>query len=521
MPGQAREGGTLGTMPPMRTSLIVTVCLLALAFLVPAARADDKDKDKDKPPPPPVVTDHEITLAGASDPLKYKATTGKLPIKDDNGKVKAEIFYIAYEKAGVDNPASRPITFAFNGGPGSSSVWLHMGALGPRRPEFGKDGEPPAPPSKLVNNEFSWLDLTDIVFIDPVSTGFSRAAEGEDPHQFHGLNEDIRAVGEFIRLYTTRQNRWLSPKFLVGESYGTTRASGLAAHLQDELGMSINGIVLVSPVLYFQTLSFDNGNDMPYWLFLPTYTATAWYHKMLKGDLAKDLGKATEAAMKWASTDYLTALAKGDKLTEAERKALAEQMSRYTGLSQDYVTKANFRVRIDQFVKELLREQPGGGRSVGRYDSRYKGIDRTEVGEHTDYDPSYAAVQGPFTAALNSYVRNDLKYETDLNYEILTGRVHPWNLGATNHYAEVAEGLRRAMTTNPNLHLLVCTGYYDLATPFFAADFTVNHLGLDPTLRGNATITRYEAGHMMYLRRADLEKLKKDAAAFYEKAVPK
>lgn len=502
----------------MRYRLYAVFALALTAMLAPAASADDKDKEKDKAPPPPVVTEHEIKLAGSTDPLKYKATAGKLPIKDDAGKTKAEIFFVAYEKAAVDNPASRPITFAFNGGPGSSSVWLHMGALGPRRPDMGKDGEPLPPPTKLTDNEFSWLDLTDIVFIDPVSTGFSRATEGEDPHQFHGLSEDIRAVGEFIRLYTTKQNRWLSPKFLVGESYGTTRASGLAAHLQDELGIAVNGIVLVSPVLNFQTLGFDNGNDTPYWLFLPTYTATAWYHKMLKGDLAKDLTKATDEAMKWAASDYLTALAKGDKLTDKERKALAEQLSKYTGLSQDFVTRANFRVRIDQFTKELLREQ---GRTVGRYDSRYKGIDRDEVGEGTEYDPSYAAVQTPFTAALNAYVRGELKYETDLNYEILTGRVHPWNLGANNHYAETAEPLRRAMTSNPNLHVMVCTGFYDLATPFFAADYTVGHLGLDPTLRANAIITRYQAGHMMYLRHDDLEKLKKDAAAFYEKAVAK
>jgi carboxypeptidase C (cathepsin A) len=498
--------------------LFLTLALVLAALLPTLARADDKDKDKDKTPPPPIVTDHEIKLAGAADTLKYKATTGKLPLKDDNGKTKAEVFYIAYEKVGVDNAAARPITFAFNGGPGSSSVWLHMGALGPRRPDFGKDGESLPPPAKISDNEFSWLDLTDLVFIDPVSTGFSRAAEGEDPHQFHGLSEDIRAVGEFIRLYTTRQGRWLSPRFLVGESYGTTRASGLASYLQDDLGMSVNGIVLVSPVLNFQTLGFDTGNDTPYWLFLPTYTSTAWYHKMLKGDLAKDLTKATDAAMKWASTDYLTALAKGDKLTDAEKKTLAEQLSKFTGLSQDYCTRANFRIRIDEFTKELLREQ---GRTVGRYDSRYKGIDRNSVSESPEYDPSYAAVQDSFTAALNSYIRTELKYETDLNYEILTGRVHPWNLGANNRYAETADSLRRAMTTNPSLHLMVCTGYYDLATPFFAADYTVSHLGLDPSVRGNATITRYEAGHMMYLRHADLEKLKKDATDFYGKSVPK
>lgn len=551
----------------------VCAFLLTCAALLAPARADDP-KDKDKKPEPPVVTEHDVAINGAT--IHYKATTGKLPLKDETtGKVKAEVFYIAYQKVAAakagdkasekadkgtakptestgatdgdkagdksasnsadkpgdaratkptDNAAAkapdgdptRPITFAFNGGPGSSSVWLHMGALGPRRVMMGQNGEPLPPPSKLTDNESSWLDFTDLVFIDPVSTGFSRAAEGEDPHQFHGLREDIAAVGEFIRLYCVRENRWQSPKFLAGESYGTTRASGLASYLQNELGMSLNGIVLVSPVLNFQTLSFDTGNDTAYWLFLPTYTATAWYHKVLKGELGGDLEHAVAEAEKFAAGDYLRALAKGDTLSGDEKRVIARRVADFTGLSEDFVMRADLRIRIDQFTKELLRAQ---GRSVGRYDSRYKGIDRNGVNDTTDYDPSYAAVQGPFTGAFNTYIRQDLKFETDLNYEILTGRVHPWNLQASNRYAETAESLRRAMTENPHLKLLVCCGLYDLATPFFAADYTVHHLGLDASLSANATIARYQAGHMMYLRHDDLIKLRDDAARFYSGAL--
>ncbi len=485
--------------------------LLACCVSTPSFADDPKNTDK-KAPEPPVVTEHQISIGGT--PLAYKAVTGKLPIKDDQGKVKAEIFYIAYQKVGDDALDRRPVTFAFNGGPGSSSIWLHLGALGPKRVMYGDDGEMLPPPAKLTDNEYSWLDFTDLVFIDPVSTGFSRAAEGEDPHQFHGLSEDITAVGEFVRLYCVRENRWQSPKFLAGESYGTTRAAGLASYLQDSLGMSLNGITLVSPVLNFQTLAFDNGNDTPYWLFLPTYAATAWHHKKLDGD--RSLEQVVADAEAFAAGDYLAALAKGDHLGDKELHAVARRLASLTGVSEEFAIRSNLRIRIDQFTKELLREQ---GRTVGRFDSRYKGIDRSGVNDTYDYDPSYAVVQGPFTGTFNTYVRQELKYETDLNYEVLTGRVHPWNLGASNRYAETAESLRRAMTINPNLKLLVCCGYYDLATPFFAADYTLSHLGLDPSLRTNASITHYRAGHMMYLRKDDLAKLKKDAAAFYSDAL--
>jgi carboxypeptidase C (cathepsin A) len=493
---------------------LLLVLTATIALLAPAAAYDGKDEDKKKEWPAPVVTNHTVTINGVE--VKYRAAAGTLPIKNDKGDVKASMFFVAYTRADEPDLSRRPITFAFNGGPGSSSVWLHMGALGPQRVEYGPEGEPLPPPSRVIPNEYSWLDLTDLVFIDPVSTGFSRAAEGEDPKQFHGLSEDIQAVGEFIRLYCVRENRWASPKYLVGESYGTTRAAGLSGYLQDSLGMAVNGVVLVSPVLYFQTIAFDNGNDTPYWLFLPTYTATAWHHKMLKGPLAADLELAVAESEKFASGEYLTALAKGDTLTPEEHNKIARRLSELTGLSEDFVKRSNLRIRMGQFAKELLRAQ---GRTVGRYDSRYKGIDRDGVNDTYEYDPSYAAVQTQFTGAFNHYVRTALRYESDLNYEILTGKVYPWNHGASNRYAETAETLRRAMTTNPHLRLLVCCGYYDLATPFYAADYTVSHLGLDPSLRPNVTVARYRAGHMMYLRLDDLKKLKDDAAAFYARGV--
>ncbi len=497
----------------------LTALAATLLLAVPAVAHDHHDDkggkdDKKKEWPAPIVTEHSVSIGGAD--LRYRATAGKLPLKNDKGDVKAEVFFIAYTRVDEPNLAARPITFAFNGGPGSSSVWLHMGALGPRRVAYGTDGEPLPPPSKVIDNEYSWLGFTDLVFIDPVSTGFSRAAEGEDPKQFHGVTEDIQAVGEFIRLYCVREHRWQSPKYLVGESYGTTRAAGLSGYLQDSLGMAVNGIVLVSPVLHFQTIAFDNGNDTPYWLFLPTYTATAWHHKMLKGPLAADLEKAVAEAEKFAATDYLVALAKGDTLPEKEHAAIAKRLSELTGLSEDFIKRSNLRIRIGQFTKELLRAQ---GRTVGRFDSRYKGIDKDGVNDTYEYDPSYAAIQTQYTGALNQHVRTTLRYDTDLNYEILTGKVQPWNHGSTNRYTETAETLRRAMTTNPHLRLLVCCGYYDLATPFFAADYTVSHLGLDKSLRKNVTIERYRAGHMMYLRLDDLKKLTADAAAFYASGV--
>jgi len=457
------------------------------------------------------VTSHTLELGGTT--LRYTATAGYLPILQDGGKTKAEVFYVAYRLEG--GAPDRPLTFAFNGGPGSSAVWLHLGALGPQRVVMGDEGQAPPVPTRYGPNHASWLDLTDLVFVDPVSTGYSRAAEGENAKQFHGLDEDVSAVGEFIRLYVTREQRWSAPKFLVGESYGTTRAAALAGHLQDGLGMNLNGIVLVSPVLDFQTIRFAAGNDQPYWLFLPTYAASAAYHgKLQTNDLPATL-KEVEA---WAQGEYLSALAEGDRITPEREAKVATTLARYTGLSETFVRRARLRIGMQDFAKELLREQ---SYTVGRFDSRYLGRDRLDIGSRPDYDPSYAVVQGAYTAALNDYVRRELDFSTDRPYQVLTGAVRPWNYGwsGTNRFVSVADTLRGAIAKNPGLHVLVATGIYDLATPYFAADYTVAHLGLPAELRDHVQTTRYGAGHMMYLRKADLEQLKADAGAFYGRAL--
>ncbi len=491
-------------MPTLSRLLIACVALTLTAALRADPPADNKEP---KPEPAPIITEHTVTVG--SQPISYTATAGRMPLADDLGKVKAYIFHVAYERTGVENLSKRPITFVFNGGPGSSSVWLHLGAMGPRRVIFGDEGEAPAPPGGLTDNDASWLDFTDLVFIDPVATGYSRAAEGEDPHQFHGLRADAQAVAEFIRLYITEHKRWLSPKFLAGESYGTTRAAALAPLLQGELGIYLNGIVLVSPVLEFQTLEFDTGNDRPYPLFLPSYTATAYYHHKLA---TADLPSALQASEAFAAGDYATALAKGDRLSPEEADRVATRLAELTGVSKDFVKRCNLRMNQPRFCKELLRDQ---ARTVGRFDSRYKGIDRDEAGANPEDDPSYALVLGPFTSALNAYLRAELNYESKLKYEVLTGKVHPWDLGADNRYAEVADGLRRAINDNPHLRVMVCNGFYDLATPYFASDETFSHLNLESPDRSRVSIQRYRAGHMMYLRREDRDKLHADAAGFY------
>lgn len=480
---------------------------------------DDKDKD-----PKASVTEHEITLDGQV--VRYRVTAGLSPLMDDKLKTKARVFSTMYERLSdakdkdgqaitmaAQDASKRPITYAFNGGPGSSSVWLHMGALGPKRVVLGPEGEM-LPQTQLGESAGSWIDFTDLVFIDPVSTGYSRAAEGEDPKQFHGLTEDIQWVAEFIRLHLVKNQRWLSPKFLAGESYGTTRASGLSADLQGRLGINLHGIVLISPVLNFSTISFDGyANDQPYWLFLPTYTATAWHHKKLAAPLDASLKGAIEQATAWAQTEYVQALAMGDALPEGKRNEVAQKLSSFTGLSVEFVKRANLRITITSFTKELLRDQ---GKTVGRFDSRYTGIDRNQNGMAPEYDPSYAVVQGAYTAGFNAYVRGELGFESDQNYEILTSAVRPWNFGtAQNRYADVSELLRTAMTQNPNLRVLVCSGHYDLATPELAMTYTITHMGLDASVRGNISQTFYEAGHMMYLREADLKKLREDTKAFY------
>jgi len=492
-------------------------------------KADDskKDKEKEKETGPASGKDKEpkdelsettntISIKGVD--VKYKATAGTIVIKDEEGKPHVSFFFIAYTSLDHTNASERPLTFSFNGGPGSASVWLHLGVLGPRRVYLKEDGNLPPPPFQLVNNNESLLDKTDLVFIDPVSTGFSRPLPGEDPGKYHGVEQDLQSVGDFIRLYTTRNDRWLSPKFLIGESYGTTRAAGLADYLEDRYGMYLNGIALISAVLDFSTLSFSPGNDLPYIFFLPTETATAWYHKKLAPDLQADRQKALNEAETFALGPYTLALTKGAALSADERASVVKELARLTGLSEDYIDRADLRVHASQFFKELLRKER---LTVGRYDSRITGKDRNSVGETPDYDPSYTTALGPFAATFNDYVRRELKFESDLPYEVLTSKVQPWDFSqARNRFLDIAENLRQAMTHNPYLKVFVANGHYDLATPYLATRYTFDHIGLPPDLRSNVSMGYYEAGHMMYLNTPSRIALKADLARFITSSVP-
>jgi carboxypeptidase C (cathepsin A) len=499
-------------------SLTVT---LAGSTLLPAQAPVPKRADEAKPaekpkekaaatPTEPVVTEHEFQLNGKT--LRYQATTGLMPIHNTEGEVEANIFYVAYTLHPAGNKSDRPLMFSFNGGPGSASVWLHLGALGPKRVEM-PDGVIPGPPYRLVDNESTWLDKTDLVFIDPVGTGYSRATKPELTKKFHGLQGDLQSVGDFIRMYLTRYERWGSPLFLVGESYGTTRAAGLAGRLVERNGIAFNGIILVSSVLNFQTLQFDKGNDIPYALYLPTYTATAWYHKKLAPDLQKDLKTTLEAAEKWAATEYMVALGRGDRLSESDRKQTVGDLARFTGLDPTYVDLANLRIEPTRFRKELMRKER---KSVGRIDSRYVGDDASGVAERPDFDPSIAAIRPPYTATINQYLRESLGYKTDVPYYILGEGVGAWDFGLAGRggYPETASSLRDAFAQNPTLKVLIASGYYDLATPYAATEYTFAHMDLAPAFRENIRFEEYEAGHMMYVNPASLAKLKKDAADF-------
>jgi len=485
-------------------------------------KAEEKKEDKPKPEDKLVVSKHSIKIKGRE--IKYTVTAGTMVLKEETAdrekeaegeKPKAQVFFVAYSKDGVKDPAKRPLTFSFNGGPGSSSVWLHLGALGPRRVLMQNDGELPPPPYKLKDNEFSILDETDLVFIDPVSTGYSRPVEGVKPKEWHGFKKDIESVGDFIRLYTTRNNRWLSPKFLIGESYGTTRAAGLSGYLQERHNMYLNGIMLISSVLDFATLDFNINNDLPYIMYLPGYAATAWYHEVSKPKQAFQAW--IKEAEDFALGDYAKALLKGDSLTKEERADIVKRLSYYTGISEQFIERSDLRINDQHYFKELLRER---NLTIGRLDSRLLGRDRLGIKETPEYDPLLMNIMGPYTAAFYDYIRRELKFESDLPYEILTGYVHPWSYREfENQYVNVGETLRASMTYNPYLKVFVANGYYDLGTPYFATEYTFNHLGLDEDLRKNVTMEYYDAGHMMYIHMPSLKQMKIDLAKFIRSAM--
>lgn len=491
------------------------------------AEKNASEDAKDKQPPEHhedalSVTSHSLTIDGEQ--LDYTATAGRIVLKEDDDTKKASFFFTSYTKDGAD-PSERPIVFAFNGGPGSSSVWLHLGIFGPKSVKLDDKGNLEQLPGSLVDNEYTLLTHADLVFIDPVSTGFTRAIEKDEEKSYHAFEKDIESVGAFVRMYLTRFGRWSSPKYLGGESYGTTRSAGLAGHLMSRYGVFLNGVILISSVLSFQTIaldsntwSFHRGNDLPFVVYLPSYTATAWFHKALADDLQdRDLADLLGEVEAFAETDYLLALQAGSRLDPSVRQAIAEKVAAYTGLSVEFVLRSDLRIEKFHFMKELLRDK---GLTVGRLDSRYRGVDRFAVGSMLEHDPAMDVIMGPYTATFNDYVRRELGYESDLVYEILNPKVWPWKYDKfENTYVDVSETLRDTMTKNPGMQVYVASGYYDLATPYFATEHTLAHLGIEDELRGNIEVSYFEAGHMMYVHRPSLEKLGAELRAFIERSV--
>jgi carboxypeptidase C (cathepsin A) len=456
----------------------------------------------------PVFTTNTVTIAGRR--VKYAAETGMLPTLKPDGTTSASVFYIAYTRLGETNMSARPVTFCFNGGPGSSSVWLHLGALGPRRVKMNPDGTQPPPPFGLVDNDYSVLGASDLVFIDPVATGFSRAAKDEKPDQFFGDSADLDSVGGFIRLWTTRHERWLSPKYLCGESYGVFRAAGLAEHLRGRYGMYLNGLILVSGVLDFATIWNNPGNDLPYPLSLPSFTATAQFHEKLPPDLQSDLPKAIAEARAFAQGEYTAALQQGNALPADERSKITAELVRLTGLTPQVITDNKLRIDEGVFRKQLLHDR---GLILGAYDARITGRDDDAAAAYPGFDPSATATLGPFSAAMNSYVRGELKFEDDLPYEIIAG-VQPWNYGVHNSYASAGEKLAATINANPYMRVLVLGGRRDLVCPLDTMRYALGHMQLDAAYRTNITYAEFDSGHMMYINLPDLKKMQQDLENF-------
>ncbi|MGA7632258.1 MAG: peptidase S10 [Terriglobales bacterium] len=476
--------------------------------------ATDKEEHYDVAEVPPVITHHQATVNGKT--FSYTATTGRLPIKREDGKIEAEMFFVAYTLDGQE-AGRRPLTFAFNGGPGSASVWLHMGAIGPKRVVLQQNGFMPAAPYRLEDNPDTLLDRSDIVMVDAMATGYSRAATAELTKKFLGLKGDVQAFGEFIRLYLSRYDRWTSPLFLLGESYGTTRAAGLAGYLADH-GIAFNGVTLLSMAVDFQTLEWNKSNDLPYILLLPTFNMIAGYHHKLATDLTQDAAKTREEVVRWAATDYALALGKGDTMTPDEHRKIVEQLSRYTGLRPEVIEAHDLRIDVPTFDRELLLDQK---LIAGRLDGRFTSPNPDE--DRGFYDPTSAAILPPYTSAFNNYLRTELNYKSDAPYRVFAydqPGFRTWDWGnAEQGFPSTAGGLRSAMIKNPYMKILVMEGYYDLATPFAAANWTMDHLDLDGKYRQNISYATYGAGHMVYVDRAEHDKMKKDLVDFMDKCL--
>jgi carboxypeptidase C (cathepsin A) len=510
--------------------VLFLIFLLAMHVSAQNAQPDSKPADQkaadQKPATPEAappkeessVTDHSVRLGAQT--ISYKATASTTLLKNDKDEPTALVYSTAYTRGDVKDLSQRPIAFIYNGGPGSASVWLHMGAFGPRRVLNDNAAATAPAPYKMVDNDYSLLDKADLVFIDPVGTGFSRAVGKAQDKDFWGIDQDIKSLAQFISTYVNRNNRWNSPKFLIGESYGTFRSVALGNYLQENDGMYLNGIVLISSVLDMGTLSFSTGDDRSYIFYLPTYAAAAWYYKVLK-DRPDDLNTFLADARQFAATDYAAALMKGSKLSDAEKSDVAKKLARFTGLSEDYLIKADLRVALPQFMAEVERSR---GLTVGRYDARYSGETYDLLTENAEFDPSFSAVLGAFTAAFNSYVREDLKFGPDKTYKILPSEPSQgwdWkhNQGNSSFFpgAPNVEGdLVRELIENPHLQVQVENGFFDMATPFFATEYTMDHLLLPAHLEDRIHLQYYTAGHMMYLHQEDLAKLKTNIASFMD-----
>jgi len=486
--------------------------LLLISFLVLSPLSFAKDNKKADPDIAPIqsFTTHH-TGKFNNKKIAYTATAGETLLKNKKGKVTARLFSTSYIKDKVKNTDNRPIAFFYNGGPGSSSVWLHMGVLGPKRVDIPSDAKDDgAAPYPIKHNGKSLLDVTDMVFIDPIGTGYSKVDGVGKGKDFWGVTEDAKSLAQFIRIWLTEHDRWNSPKFIGGESYGTTRSAALINQLEGGYGdVSINGIILISTILDFTVRAYDPGNEMAYMAYLPTMAATAHYHHKAGKNLK--LTDFVEQARKFAQGDYISALLKGNNLSKAEHNKIRKQLAFFTGLSENYLDLANLRVTYQRFSKELLRDK---GLSIGRLDSRFKGKDFDNAGETPDNDPSFYGIDGAYTAAINEYLRKDLKVKIDREYNII-GLDGKWNWdisnGYRNPYLNVAPYIGKAMRENKNLRVFNAAGYYDFATPFMGAEYSLSRNGIDEK---RLTKKYYEAGHMMYIHHPSLDKLVSDIRTF-------
>jgi len=453
-----------------------------------------------------VVTHHSARIAGQT--INYTATAATYVLKDESDTPKATFFFVAYTKDGVDDIAKRPLSFVYNGGPGSGSLFTHMG-LGPRRAVLTSDGHGMPAPYSVVDNDDSFLDASDLVFVDAIGTGYSRPAPGQATAQFYGVVQDANWFADFIYQYISRNERWASPKFLIGESYGTTRSAELAGVIQQRHEIYLNGVVLLSSVAFSSW-----GADDRSIFFLPTYVMTAWYHHLLPSDLQKENAESVaQAARLFAHGEYAAALEKGDQLTPAERQKVVQDLARFTGLSPKYIEESNLRISPARWFKELERDKR---KTIGRLDSRFEGMDADAAGERDEYDPSEASYEGAYAATFHDYARRELGWKTETPY-LISGRVQPWDRTGGDQAGEV---LRSAMTQQTNLRLLVLCGYYDVATPFNGIEETVSHMGLEPSVRKNVSFTYYESGHMIYIDRKAHDKLHKDVDDFINGSYP-